>query len=785
MVYLLYMYFLSHFVLQIEGRPPSQPQRRNGRRRRKKRDVEGGEDTGETKTQFGDQNEAGSPLRLSRKLPAVALDTHGHQLKDGGLAGSMRTEEHPRKNGEDTRVRGEGLSTEGEENSSMEMEDHQLSSRTTSGHQCNSKLNLRPQEDFDITSQQFMKSPFEERSRCPGNRTSTVYQGHQHQTYTTTTASSDIIVSTTNKVLTSTKTTSMTTPTSSTVYHPHFRKENTRDKTVDGSNKGIEMTEITSSVTHFMESSSRLHNQMEDMVHTAHGHQDYQKNTQCSTFNRIDLYPPHQNSDLQQQDFDPHLPHQDETSKANRLQDHSIPHGLSIQRTSDRDRSLDREPQHLYRQRTRDPSLHSLDLYPMNSLGASTSNMVTMSTTTKTFPSDQQILHHLSSYHPQHHRQLYHPDEDDRKLPLMAMSTPTSIHGTPKDLQPQHPTLFKMKPTQQISEIMDRLFLPQYGADIQISDIQKMEADQNHKTDYLEQMRIPFDLAMCSRGNRIRTPQHYSLMNLNQSLQDLRPGNKLIGSHIGYKFPRSGYLSRSVTRIASQPRIGDYVSCDQLLTSIRRQDIEDELIAICQRGKRGDDDDDDCDSFSYDDEECNNDDDVEQLQVEKWYDSRYSSAEELTKREFVRSESRKIIRQLLQDRLRLTELEHTLTDEETRRVIDEHTRSYEDEYVRRIDKDRIIDEQIQRLDDDLRKADILHRFQGLGAVDLPSNQFLDQDKSRIIKGLTKHDDLVGVSETRGRDRVRRYSRRGVSSVSPRRYPSATRDHRTVRLIITS
>lgn len=728
-----------------------------------------------------DQMGTGRHPRRSRKLPGVALDTPDHLMELGGHVEEQRQgDEDLRRNGEATRVRGEGLSAEGEESGSLEMEDLPPSCRMISGHQYDSKSSRRHQDDPATPTQHFRKNTFGDMSHCRDEDMNTTFPGHHPLpsllSPLTTATSQGTTISPTSNMATTSKTTSTTIPTSSTAYQIPSRKENLRDHTIDGSSKDIEMTEMTSPISHYLASSNHHHVAMKDIPHLVHGRQDFQAIPQCSTtFNLTDSYPPRQNSDQHHRDFDRHLPLLDGTKQANQMRDLSIRRGQSIPRTSDHDLSLDREPQHLYRQLTRDPSLLSLDQYSMTLLGASSNNTTTVSNTTQTFPSVQKIPHRLSIYPARHHR--FHLDENIDH-PLTAMSTSTNIHATQQSLDPQIDNIFNLKPTPQEPEILDQQYLPSYQRDMKANTLLTRKNRPSNWQDFkmsIDQIQMPFDLTMYNQIDRPHLPKHYSMMNLNQSLQDLRPGNKLIGSHIGSKFPKSGYLSRSVTRLVSRPGIGDYVSCDQLLTGIRRQYIEDELFALHQKRKHFlDDDEDDFDSLSCSDSNIE-DRRINRLHGDNWQDSRYSSAEELTKRGYLRAETKRIIRHLIEDKLGLTDQEHTITDDETRRVVHGITQRYDDDYILRIDKDRFVDEEIRRLDDDIKKADILHYLQNtehfnLGEVMLSKNSTIFDDKC-----VGKENQLVNAVETRGRDRVRRYSRRGVSSVSPRRFSSADRD----------
>ena len=771
------------FLLQIIHQT-SMEMKRNGKRRRRKREAaEGGEDM--KLNQFGEteMQKIGSHHQHSRKHPGSSMDVQESRIQrdhitDGGRVDKpvyVKENVIMRMDGEGMKVRGERLSAEGQEVGAQELEDLQRSCRMISGLQCNSKSNVLLQEGYNIHHLTFKKSPYEERKHAIEDKSNRVFTDHhqrnsRHQTITithTTSCNTNVKATTptVNKSSTLIVETSTTTPASTTAYQVSLTQEEKHRMRQE-----TKPMEVRSPTTHYHEMQNTIlsPNLVLQNFPTTH--------TSSATSFTTTTSRHHQNSGMHKQNVES-FRHHDPSSQTTYRPDHSTQRGQSIHHIKDRDHSLDRERPHLYSQHTRDPSLHSLDRYEGQNLQTSSSdmNISAMTSTGKIIPENRQLHHRQSSFHRPLLNHPFLPEDEDLTQPLLD-STSTSIQSLlPEDLS-------------QISDLISRKELEQSTKDphyplaytTEISDAlqatpgRRELARKQEIKHTLDHLKSPFDLNTYTFGNRPLLP-HQSLINLNQSLQDLRKEMKPFDSRIGSRCPSSGYLSQSVTRLFSKHGIGDYISYDQLLTSIRKQNVDQEISAMHDK------------QFLHNDEECisalyNENADIEhnerrlnRMLGAKWLsldDEHYASAEELVLRNIFRHEPRRIIRQLLEDRIRLADLEHNITDEEIRRIIEDHTRSYDEEYKRRIDYDKIIDNEIRRLDDDIRKVDEMQKLREKDATILATTKVSHVDDTKSLVGDTEE-------EVRGRDRIRRRGRRQATSVSPYRYQPPGMNHRQV------
>ena len=721
-------------------------------------------------TKHGPKTAGGSGETQASCLPRGMREDGGH-VDQGRFV----------RDGEDITTMREGESALGIRRRDLDTTmDHQPNYHMTSGLQCDLKSSAPHREEYDIHHMTFKKSIVDKTQQQDNGRKYSDHPNQKHLNIATTLCqetSSNTNVTTSTSTLTTNKmtlatTTSTMTHGSSLAYPQSIPGEETDRAVAASIHHNMEMCEMRSpTTTHYPVNSSHHHriSNKEDILSTDIPHQDYQTQADTSTtmtnFSQsVSLRP--LNADHHLHDFSPHHLLSD-TPITTQLREHLTHRGRSIHHINDRDRSLDREHQQ-FSKLNRDPSLHSLDRYPSNNLEStvSTGNISTVTTSAKTF--DHPLHHHLSLY-PLPHLHQYQPKEEEDISQFLRPSTSTPTTTIPRPLlRREMRSVSQMINLNHGSDTRIKTQHPIYSQRRSIN-YRSQEAFHNivdpmHKEEEfkaaVEQLRNPLSLQSCTMIDRPNLLPHYSLLNLNQSLQDLRQDTKLTsGNRIGSRFPSSGHLSRSITKLFNGSRAtGDYISCDQLLTSLRRQGIEDELYALY------------CKKFASEDEddylECNEDCSSEDKWLLSMDVARYSSNEELS---LGNRTARGMIRRLLEETLVLPDIDqHSITDEEVRRVIDSNIRSYEEEYRRRIDYDRLIDEEIQRFDEDLKKDDEIQR---LRANDLSRNFGEELKRESGEKVIVARDSLT---DERGRERTRRYGRDGSES-SPSRFPSTSRE----------
>ncbi|KAF2352523.1 hypothetical protein FHG87_016722, partial [Trinorchestia longiramus] len=753
--------------------------RRNGRRRRRKEEeeVEDGDmeedTTREKEIPFSKiEGRSGSPMRYSRKVPGAVGDTRADYLLDDPRMEELEAVEREVmiKDGEGTKARAAALCINREEIiDSRDVEGRQQSSRMTSGRLCDSKLNARPLDEREGHITHFRKNPYEERTAMQENQEVMAYENHYKQSAhrqegRSVLASSGLSATTTTSTITSqhmSPTSTGNIPISSTAYRIPSVKEK-KDHRADGAAKDIEMTEMKSPSAHFLTNSSQAHmTHVADMLSPT---KSFPQTTATSTlFNTQVEFHLHQDSDHHLKNFG--LLHSQDSVPKNQAREHLMQRGRSIPR-KDLDRSLDRERTPQYPHSSRDQSLHSLDRYPSHSMTTSSADLIT---TTKTFPSDPHLHLHQSSY-PYHRLSR---EEIARLLvenaafgtqrstfrDLSLLSMPLNLTRFPRadDHNPLYDKAYE-------ENFTDTTFLTKHE-----------ELNHKHK-DFkaaLNRLRTSIDLGSASMKDHQAINPQYSLLSLNQSLQDLRPENKTIGSHRGCRFLPRNSMSRSVSRLFPKTGIGEYFSCDQLLSRVSRDNLDEDLISLYNLEKLAKEED-----TEHHSSEGEFEGDLEES-AEKWFsidDCHYSSTEELLRRGYYRQEAPRMIRRLLGHKFGLADIRDVIADSDIGRIIDKHTKSYEDEYRRRIDKDRMIDQEIRRLEEDIRKVDELHKLRAEKSDYSDPRMMMDDEGATGIEGLSGETNTA--HESRCRSRKQSYSCRDITSVSPCRCASLTRAQRT-------